>query len=525
MSIDPNKIWNCSRLPTPPSIALRLLNADISEIVETVSADPAITVRILKAANSALYGLRSEVTTVERAVALMGRGAVASIALSFSLTDQNSLSKVGQEMFHQYWLQSIMQGAAAELLAAHSPEVQNSELFLCGMLADLGRLVLIRTVPREYAEIFAEVNAATDGGCSLERAALELDHVEIGIVLSEKWNLPKAVAQSIAHHHDAVPTIQETLDSAGYDARLSYCVKATALASAVGQYICHGQTAEEMQLVRDIAETFFGFSDTQLSQFVYDVRERAESLAQLMEADINDLPEPVEIMELANERLVELTLVTQQAVAQTVAENKVLNRTRQELEDQNLRLQHEITRDDLTGLNTRAFATEFLMKETERALRQHHWVGVVFCDIDHFKHLNDTFGHAFGDTALQEVARAMESAVRKNDVVARYGGEEFIAVLLDSTYESMPLVAERIRASVESLQLVADQGVSVPITISVGGVSVIPSGDAQLFTKEIVAQADAAMYQAKRSGRNRVVTATYRDSATEQATSHDVVCS
>jgi diguanylate cyclase (GGDEF)-like protein len=159
--------------------------------------------------------------------------------------------------------------------------------------------------------------------------------------------------------------------------------------------------------------------------------------------------------------------------------------------------------DPLTGLaNRRA-----LMTALERSVIRHRRTGepasVLFADIDHFKPVNDTYGHRIGDLALQWIGRTLSERLRKNDVLARYGGEEFVTLLPDTSLEAATTIAEALRERVESLDVAALTG-PLPLRISIG----VAALTSQLATAEdVLTAADAAMYAAKRSGRNRVCVA------------------
>ena len=160
--------------------------------------------------------------------------------------------------------------------------------------------------------------------------------------------------------------------------------------------------------------------------------------------------------------------------------------------------------DHLTGLyNRRHFVTQ-LEEHLRRAHRYHETIGVAFLDIDDFKSLNDRHGHSAGDRALQAVAGAMREWVRATDEVARIGGDEFAALLLQAGPDSARLVLERIRASVAELRLYDLHGQLVTLTLS-AGLAVFPAdgGDSE----GLLGRADAALYEAKRRGRNRVILA------------------
>ncbi len=169
------------------------------------------------------------------------------------------------------------------------------------------------------------------------------------------------------------------------------------------------------------------------------------------------------------------------------------------------RLQYEATHDHLTGHLNRAETLQQLNRELARARREETEVGVAMIDVDFFKRVNDTHGHAAGDEVLREVARRLQSVVRSYDVLGRIGGEEFVAVLPTCTVEDILHVGDRLRSAVASSPIVVSEDLVLPVTVSVGlaastkGVDV--SGDKLLMV------ADAALYRAKRDGRDRVVLA------------------
>ena len=178
------------------------------------------------------------------------------------------------------------------------------------------------------------------------------------------------------------------------------------------------------------------------------------------------------------------------------------------------------TIDALTGIaNRRAYQRGF---ETmlERAGRRGGSLQLILCDIDHFKRINDRYGHPFGDEVLRQVAKLFGRVVRSIDLAARTGGEEFAILLEDSDAKGAWKVAERLRLMVEELEL-KDAGEMVPVTISLG-IAAFPQDAASL--EKLVSLADQALYQAKEAGRNRTVawSAMKNSSATEDHAKHQV---
>lgn len=157
--------------------------------------------------------------------------------------------------------------------------------------------------------------------------------------------------------------------------------------------------------------------------------------------------------------------------------------------------------DHLTGLFNRRYLMEALEKELQRCIRKSGCMSLIILDIDHFKKVNDTYGHLQGDVVLQKVALSMQKELRSYDIAARYGGEEFVAVLPDSTHQEALFVADRVRQAIQGIKF---SGALAPLAITVSlGVATFPSV-ACATVDEFIKQADDALYLAKANGRNRV---------------------
>jgi diguanylate cyclase (GGDEF)-like protein len=167
-------------------------------------------------------------------------------------------------------------------------------------------------------------------------------------------------------------------------------------------------------------------------------------------------------------------------------------------------LRTQSIRDPLTGLYNRRYLEEMLEREIRRAVRSEQSLGILMLDLDHFKTFNDTYGHDAGDTVLREAGTFLANSIRAEDVVCRFGGEEFVVILPTANLEASRARGERIRSKLREL-IVLHQGQSLGvITVSVG-VAALPTHGTS--ARELLQAADAALYRAKREGRDRVVTA------------------
>jgi two-component system cell cycle response regulator len=168
------------------------------------------------------------------------------------------------------------------------------------------------------------------------------------------------------------------------------------------------------------------------------------------------------------------------------------------------------TTDDLTRVASRRFFTKHFPREVERAARYGRALSLILCDIDHFKNVNDTLGHAGGDEVLRQFGSRLQDALRRGvDWVARIGGEEFAIVLPETNYEKALDVARKLRSAVADKKFEA-QSRSVEITASFGlcGVESVPPG-VRKIAENLVKITDAALYRSKNAGRNRVTATTF----------------
>lgn len=198
------------------------------------------------------------------------------------------------------------------------------------------------------------------------------------------------------------------------------------------------------------------------------------------------------------EELVTVVLVVASAIWFTGAASYIY-RLRSRLKETVAQLAEIAARDALTGLWSRRHVESLLLKEIQRAARSGAPLAVALADLDHFKSINDRFGHAVGDAALQHAGLAIGASLRAGDEIGRWGGEEFVIVLPDANAEQAQACAERLR---ESLALRTFDAATQPVlTVSVG-LAVWSPGES---AADLLARADRAMYEAKQAGRNRVV--------------------
>lgn len=208
--------------------------------------------------------------------------------------------------------------------------------------------------------------------------------------------------------------------------------------------------------------------------------------------------------------LFSMTLLILLVMARQIVTFEKDRRHYQELQELYEITAHEATTDSLTGMANQRHFRDRLDIELRRARRYRRTLALIFCDLDHFKSINDTYGHHIGDVALKLVAACITRIVRDTDLVVRYGGEEFVVMLPETSLEQAEVMAERLRRAIELVQIPLPQGGVKRITMSFG-VAAFPA--TAETPEDLLTCADAAMYHAKSLGRNRVMVAVGPDEA------------
>lgn len=169
--------------------------------------------------------------------------------------------------------------------------------------------------------------------------------------------------------------------------------------------------------------------------------------------------------------------------------------------DQAVNLEDSNQRDGLTGLYNRKFLEEQITQEVQRAKRYDWPLAFAMIDADHFKNINDTYGHPEGDVVLRTLSSRMQGMLRSSDTLCRYGGEEFALIIPNISQEHARPLLERLRKAIEELEVETNDGKRIKVTVSIG----VAQFDGSISSGELVRRADEALYAAKQAGRNRIM--------------------
>ena len=196
-------------LPSAPHVVSRLVSltdadADTRDLLATIDRDPALTARILRTANSPFYAQNRSVTSVTRAVVVLGLPMVRNLTLGLTVWDATT-SHISPHQARRLWDHSLAVAQAARHFAVATRSCLGPDAFTAGLLHDVGKLVLARQFPEDYRSLLGQTTM-TRLLPELERAAVGYDHAEVGALLFERWRLPRIVVDAVARHHDASPS-------------------------------------------------------------------------------------------------------------------------------------------------------------------------------------------------------------------------------------------------------------------------------------------------------------------------------
>jgi diguanylate cyclase (GGDEF)-like protein len=468
-------LQSCRTLPSIPGVVMEILDLaedpDIgtAKIAKVIARDPALVAKTLKVGNSAWCGARREVTTLGQAVNLIGINATMSLALSFSLV--HGLRKKTEPAFnhHAYWRRSVIAAIATRSTGACIKAANQDELFLSGLLQDIGMLVLNEAMPT-YGRLVASAQNNHDLLVEIERKELLTDHARVSSWFLQKWGLPGRMISAVGASHET-ESIRDLLD------------KSVAIGSRIAEIWVNPNTAAATAGALQAGQLLLDLSSAQFQQIL------TETAAQLPEITRNlDIP-------VGEESLV----------------YGLLDQARQAIAELNVRALHEARtlaiqaqRDPLTSLYNRAYLNQLLGVQFDLSRKMGQPLTLIFIDIDHFKKINDTYGHDGGDCVLVSVAQVIQSATRESDTIVRYGGDEFVVLLTSTGEENGAKIAERIRSKTEAQLHVLGDGNRIPVTVSIGWATMSSKLNV-LSADELLKVADRSLYLAKTGGRNRVV--------------------
>src|SRR4051794_10381002 len=497
-----------SYLPTTTAVAMKFMelgrnpDADPAEYAAVISADVALSTKILGLSNSAWFGVRNRVTKPQVAVNLLGLGTIRTLTISWCLTGLHNDLALSPEESRMFWSASLCKAVAAKQYAAHFDPELGEEAFTCGIFQDFAVPVMYSLAKQPVLGLLRDASIDAEARLERERAIFQLDHAEIARLIAEKLELPELFIDAVAFHHNR-KSLHEFLPERAL-------ADATYVASLFPQELGAWNRSDAEKLSAFLAET------TQIplqapleaARYLESVQKEYDQLCAYFERGLQGNGTSLaELLAEATREAADSTTRLVASVQQMMTDVATAGMAAQQLMQENDTLAEKAKTDSLTQTRNREGFFGAARDLIARVQRYGIGFALAYLDIDEFKQLNDAAGHAHGDKALQHVARTMLDNVRKNDLVARIGGDEFVILFNEITRDDTEQILNRIITAARPPAPERPENAPPPPTLS-AGLLFVPPKSAPLPLETLMSLADALMYQSKRAGGNRLTQGT-----------------
>jgi diguanylate cyclase (GGDEF)-like protein len=485
------------KLPSLPSIALRIINAvktdeaSLGQLSKIVSSDPALAARVLKISNSSFYALPQKIDNIQKALTILGTESLKNIALSFVIVKMMQSSDGNGFNFEIFWKRAVTAAVAADLIS-NATKQRSDDIFITALLQDIGIIILYLCMPEEYLKVLDEKRVSAISVVEAERNRFDYDHQAVGTQMLEKWGLPESIYLPIRYHHNT-KNIPENCET---KARILW------LADRMSSAYHGSRCADKINDINQALGEVYGFSEEEINGIIDAVADKSVEILSYFDIDAGDMKPYSQLLLEANQELGKLNVSYEQLILELKRSKEQAESLAIELKSANEKLRELATKDGLTELYNHRFFQQAIEKEIGRAYRYKKPLSLLLLDIDHFKRVNDQYGHPAGDKVLKVISAIMLKVVRESDMVARYGGEEFAVMLPETDLSGGAILAERLRKAVEKVEIPAD-GEIIKTTISIG-VTTYNLASKHADKAQFIRAADKGLYLSKESGRNKI---------------------
>lgn len=486
-------------LPALPAAAIEVLqlakrsDASVEDLAEVIQNDPALAAKVLKVVNSPMFGLSREISSIQQAVGLLGLRAVTVLALSFALVDTVDTSEQDGFDYKAFWRHSLTTGVTGRLFGKKIAPRLAEEAFVAGLLSKVGMVSAWKGAPDIYRPVLDTARANCQPLIDVETEKLGFTHARMTASLLRAWGLPTVICDAIeAHRGEFDPESDEGRQLT----RVVNC------AARLSDLFCQEASSAQLEMVCEQITAELGIDQAQLDEVLEMIEDSVRTTAASLAVQVGSLTNYEELKAEATQQIAQLSLEADAERRQAAQRQAAAQAETQRLHEEHDRIQKVAATDGLTGLANRGAFDDLLADMLQSNAASGTAIGLIMIDIDHFKKFNDTFGHRAGDEVLKIVAACLSEQIGTHGTVARYGGEEFGALLPDCRLEAARDMAEAMRQAIARLRI-NWEGKRLQVRASFG-VCVAEERIADLTAETLIEQADQQLYQAKRTGRNRV---------------------
>ncbi|GAA0690226.1 sensor domain-containing diguanylate cyclase [Vreelandella titanicae] len=478
-------LLKCPNLPTLPAVAVNVLKVartehpSVNDYANAIERDPALSMRIITLANSAFFSRSHiKVHACQEATARLGLDTTLAAVMSFSLLQNRGIDA----HYQRVWMRSIIASLAARHLAIQLCPDMAGPVFTAALLQDIGIMALRATYPKESNELYAEAALSHRQLSESEQRLFGCDHSQVGAWLAAKWGVPTPLAQRICDSHNE------------YDITAAdrLCIQ---LSGPIADAWLSSHPAQSLVAVVREFETYQGAHAISLRLLLENIQEQLPALADMLQMTAPPLQDNESLLAEAQQLLFQQTLQLKARFETQQVELASLRQRQEELEERS-------RTDMLTGLANRSWLEEQMHKRFALCQEQSRIMSVVFIDLDHFKKLNDQYGHQMGDNVLQKFGKTLQSLIREGDLAGRWGGEEFLVILPDEDAQAAQVFAKRIAQRLEKTPMAHNDQHPIYVSVSIGIACLNDGGFGD--AGELIDAADKSMYFIKRTGRGGI---------------------
>lgn len=455
---------------------------DVDRIIKAIETCPTLTARLLSVINSAAYGMPRQISTVQRAVMMLGASRARTIAMSYGLKILTEQTPLPRDLIEQLWYNSIRKACAARMMCEiHAPDLAD-EAYCLGMIQDIGLPMLIAVDQELYTGTQIHFGVRMKW-CEVEKANFGFSHNAVGHGLLAEWKAATHLQRSVLNHHrppkDIEPSAESTLKLTNYFVSLM-------------PHVSEEPTSRELDWMTAIHARYLTPQYNTPEAFFTEVNNRAAEVAKSGGGHhyYND------------DQLI--TCLTGHVAAHTISvtaklcymEQRTL-RQREGIAD----LKFQAFTDPLTKVLNRRGFTQLAQRRIEIAKAEGLGVCCMLGDLDNFKAINDSYGHEAGDMVLRGMAKILRRHLKENDMIARIGGDEFAIFIHDISREDAAKLAERMAETTRGKSMRVRPDVSVKLRYTLGAIHYAFDGK-DIDIDDLLSLADQAMYERKRQGKN-----------------------
>ena len=495
-----SSIVDSESLPTMPAVAFKVLelcrqeDVAIRDVAQVIAKDPALTAKMMKVSNSSLFGMSKKVASIQQAMVVLGLRTVKIMSLGFALVDSMGGASQSGFDYPRYWRRSLSTAVAARQLGEVVGDVRRDEAFVGGLLCDIGMVAAERHPEGIYRPVIEEHRKRGGRIQDIEQDMLGITHAQISAMMLANWSMPEMLSHAVSAHHGG------GLD--GLEPRVKSIAAVLWAASEIAELFCGDSDPVAVTAVRERVVSLTGISSEVLEGVLEALNDQVREAAELFSIDLGAEVSYEEIRQGAMMQLATLSMSAEQERASAESRAEEARSQVQTLSRYAESLEEKATIDKLTGIANRQAFDDRLGAAIDEAATRRSDLGLIILDLDHFKRVNDTYGHQTGDEALRLVGKCLNKISDEARFAARYGGEEFAVIVADATARELRELAEDIRKSVSRIRF-RHGSKELSVTASLG-VAHVSFAEEAVDPPEIIRRADECLYDAKHDGRNRV---------------------